>query len=321
MLPAAAQILLCPSCGTALGWIPRPTIGTFLLAVESLAGSYLWTYHHIAGAYALFIPYAGFWILAILGTIYFAGPESTASRRNLPVRLLTLWLIFPFVALLGFPVINPFSHPKYLFEPHYIILCVPAAVLLAGQGICVLSGIAPRRRWIPPVVLFFMLALSIEGIGGYYSWLPSYSRDHNWHTVTRYILARQQPGDAVLFPYRGYRAYLYYVHRELSSGSIADAPAVAFPVNMADALANPYFNSSSEKIDQATRPYKRIWLVFNVEGSAETKEAASISSRLEPHFHLVREQDLSSEGIPYIRIALFARDPEGQPHSPLVQLP
>lgn len=78
----------------------------------------------------------------------FRGSESRASTRNLAVRLLALWLIFPFVATLAFPVVNPFSHPKYLFHPTYLILWVPATVLLAGQGISILSGVAPRRRWI-----------------------------------------------------------------------------------------------------------------------------------------------------------------------------
>jgi len=302
--PMAAEIL--QQKGGQLDWIPPPTIGRFLQVMQMLAGSYPWPPRPTAEGYVLLVPYAGFWILAVLGMIYSAAPESRASTGNPAVRLLTLWFVFPIAATVAFSLVKPLSHPKYLFHPQFMSLCVPAAVLLAGQGISILSGLAPRRRWIFSVALFFMLALSIEGIAGYYAGVSLRSHHYDLRPVTRYILARQSPGDAVFFYIRWRQPYpyLYYVRRELSSQSIADAP-VAFCGNL-----------SPEKVDLVTRVYKRIWLVLEIEDSELMKQAPLIRSTLEAHFHFVGEQDFPGEGIPSIRVALFAKGPEPREKSP-----
>lgn len=310
LLPAVAQSRLCPRCSQGLLWIPRPTINTFLLALQNLAGSYTWTSQPTALGYAFFISYALLWTLAAVGILYFANPESNSVNERMASRLLLLWLIFPFIALLGLPLVVPFARFKYLFEPHYINLCVPAAVLLAGQGISVLSRVTFRQRWIVPAYIFFMLALSSAGVARSYQGLSYYSRGHDRRIVTHYILTRRQPGDAALFPYRSYRPYLYYVHRELSSEAAAQAPPVAFPASVADDIANPYFDAA--KINQATQRYNRIWLVFSLESSDEIKQAALIRSALDARFHFVGQQDFPAEGAPTFRIELLDGSPQSQ---------
>ena len=310
LLPALAQSRLCPRCREALLWIPRPTINSFLLAVQNVAGSYTWTSQPTALGYAFLIPYALLWTLAVVGLIYFADPESNSLTERVASRLLLLWLIFPFIALLGLPLVVPFARFKYLFEPHYMNLCVPAAALLAGQGISVLSRVTPRQRWIVPACIFFMLALSLTGVARSYEGLSYYSRGHDRRTVTHYILTRQQPGDAALLPYRSYRPYLYYVHRELSSENTAQAPPVAFPVSVADDLANPYFNAL--KINQATQRYDRIWLVFSLESADDIKQTTLIRSALDARFHFVGQQDFPTEGTPTFRIELLGKGPPAQ---------
>ena len=46
------------------------------------------------------------------------------------------------------------------------------------------------------------------------------------------------------------------------------------------------------------------------------KQAPLIHSALEAHFRPVGEQDFPGEGIPSIRVALFAKGPEPQEKSP-----
>lgn len=75
-------------------------------------------------------------------------------------------------------------------------------------------------------------------------------------------------------------------------------------------------SNSRAKVDLATRAYKRIWLVLHLENSGEMKQAALIRPALEGHFHLVGEQDFPREGIPSIRVDLFAKGPEPQEKSP-----
>ena len=292
--PMVADILL-NNVGQ-LDWIPRPTIGRFLQVMQNLAGSYhgLWSSSRTVEGYVLLVPYAILWILAIFETIYFGSSESRVSAA---LRLLTFWFLFPIAALLAFSVFKPLSHPKSIFDPHYMSLCLPAAVLLAGQGMSILSGAAPRLRWVFPVALFFMLALSVDGIAVYYASRSLLSRQYDLRPVTHCILAQRKTGDVVFFyiPWKEPAPYFYYVRRELSSWSITGAP--------------PAFsgNPAPETVALTTGPYKRIWLVWETGNPELIKQVPLIRSALEPHFHFVGERDFPGHGV-----ALFAKGPQTQ---------
>jgi hypothetical protein len=88
------------------------------------------------------------WILAAVGlTAIF---WNAAARRQ--SRFLIIFLLFSFLAIC----------PGAYFRPHYYILVLPAAAMLAGVGLCSLAELrAENSRTTRLIVLFFCMGISV----------------------------------------------------------------------------------------------------------------------------------------------------------------
>jgi mannosyltransferase len=105
------------------------------------------------------------------------------------------WLLAPMVITAAGSLWTP------MFFHRFLIVCLPAFVLLVARG---LMQLRPRPVWVPA-----FLVLSIVTVA------QSYSRTReDWRAAVHYALSQAQPGDAIWF-YRGYSdtPFAYYQNR------------------------------------------------------------------------------------------------------------
>jgi mannosyltransferase len=259
-------------------WIPRPTIRSLIDFSYLLTGN---------GGKPLLLAYAAFCIVALSQLGLSEGPKSPNLDEPWRVRLIALWLVFPIASTLSVSFIKP------VFWDRYLVICVPALVLLAGQGMAKLDRLSALSRGFVSLPLIVMIGLSSWGWNRHHNGFSSGQPwEADWRLVTRYILARQQPGDAAFF-YRasGSRAFTYYVHRELLRQSATSSPVVVFPPDVGS-TANFNLEPDNEQTNLATRGYKRVWLVlYHYEGLQRRATAvAAIQAALRERFCLSEQK-------------------------------
>jgi mannosyltransferase len=272
-----AAFLLLKNKGQ-IEWIPRPTIRSLI------DFSYLMTGN---GGKFLLLAYAAFCIIALSQLGLFNEPKSLNLDEPWRLRLVALWLLFPIASTLSVSFIKP------VFWDRYLVICVPAIVLLAAQGMAKLDRVSALPRGFLLLPLIVMIGLSLWGWNHHHNGVSSGElREADWRVVTHHILARQQPGDAAFF-YRasGSRAFTYYVHRELQRQSATSSPVVVFPPDVGS-TANFNLEPDNEQIYLATRGHNRVWLVLYHYEGLQGREAAmaAIQAALRQRFWLSEQR-------------------------------
>ena len=107
--------------GSALSWVPRPTLGEIYEAMQLMTSQ--------GGVFLVFI-YLALCVLAVAHST----KTIVSDKERWAVRLLMLWLVLPFAVTLAASLIRP------IFYPRYMVMCVPAMVLLAARGLTYLSA-------------------------------------------------------------------------------------------------------------------------------------------------------------------------------------
>lgn len=116
------------------------------------------------------------------------------------MALVLAWLLVPVVG-----AVVASYRAKPLFVPRYLIVCLPALVLLAGRGLSVLP------RW--PALGATAAMLALAGLA-----LPYLQPDYeevNFRDATDYILRASRPGDGIVF-YRPSRRLGFEYYQEHS---------------------------------------------------------------------------------------------------------
>ena len=147
--------------------------------------------------------------------------------------LIISWLVIP----IGLAFCISFLKP--MFITYYLIVCLPALVLLAALG---LDGIA--RRWMRVSMLVVVAVFAMSTVLVYYA----HPTKEDWRGFTRYLLANAQPGDVMTFYSEKPLVFGYYLGRV--AGSASRVPRV---INAASVLQQGGTISS---------PSGRIWLVL-----------------------------------------------------------
>jgi hypothetical protein len=181
------------------------------------------------------------------------------------------------------------------------LMCVPAAVLLAGDGIATIARCIPRGRLVSSTVLVFLIALSLAGTHEFDAGLATSGLD--WRGVTKYILSHRESGDAVIFyNFGGNWTWEYYVGREREAGDTRATPTTLFPLS---------FDPTS--IENRTTPYRRVWLVLHQDIATPQGDAnrAVLVGTMQKHFRLVEEREFVGESMypgedVSIHLALYA---------------
>lgn len=284
-------------------WVPRPTARLFLNVIYELTGNSLPSLSATASPASnmLLALYAALWAFAMYRLIA-VHSRPASPKEEFTVRLLASWLVFPIALTFTLSLVKP------LFFDRFLLICVPAVVLLAGYGTTTLGTISPRLRWLAALVLTVLVALSSAETRHYFSSFASYGND--WRSATRYVLAQQRPQDAAIFFRTGSQPFEYYARREMARHAVLCLPHFLFPTDETDLAAHHWITTTSrEQIGLATKEYDRVWLILHHENDGEP---VPIRSWMPDRFRLLSERQFSGAESAAITVVLYgrARDPD-----------
>ena len=169
-------------------------LGSPLLLFILSQGTYhlFWVRHPTAkDVYHLFTYYSGSGLKfgLFLLAITLASREWWCHRRNhgylggWPFVFVVLWLLLPVLITLLV------SHWIPVFIPRYLLICLPAALLLFGQGLAKI-----RPNWLAVAVLAVMVFASLVAVRSYYG----KSGKEDWKHAIGYLAQNAQSGDEVI---------------------------------------------------------------------------------------------------------------------------
>ncbi len=172
------------------------------------------------------------------------------SLQTWRYALVLTWFVFPITATLVAGAFRPFYLDRYL------ILCLPAEVLLIALGICRLRYSAMRFA-----VLAIFVLLGVGGVQSYYRHDFDLRRE-DWRSATHYVLANARPRDAAFF-YVGPGRLPFEYYRSLAGASMS-APEVVYPASgdhltYHDFLVTPM----AEVLPSLPERGDRMWLVLS----------------------------------------------------------
>jgi mannosyltransferase len=255
LIAPMALFVLVQHGGNQLSWLHRPSftdIYEFLLLLTS------------QGGILLVVTY-----LSLAALAFVRSPGSNPpDKERWTLRLLLLWLVLPPLLTLAASPIKP------LFSARYMVLCVPALVLLAARGLSHLYNFSATKRWIGAAALLLVMTLSAWGTYQYFVNFPAENTD--WRSAVNYILENQQPGDGAVFYTSHALCYRYYAGRAERQHRVTTAPDVLYP-------PDPRRPVSREEITNDTAGRQRVWLVLHDE-QEKPDELASIQSTLAEQF-------------------------------------
>jgi mannosyltransferase len=277
-----------------LDWVPRLTAGGFQGFLRTFVGSAV-----PAGTPAGHMLLFGYAMTATAGAASLIANRGTYGPQG---RFVGLWLALP-IALLVLVSVR-----RAVFVDRFLLMCLPAAVLLSAVGIV---GLERRRfawRALAAAVTIAVMVLAVSERLRQYRTLAA--APDNWRAATERILADQQPADAaIFFTAAGRLSFAYYAH--LQAAETRMTPAIVAP----DFTRYPTGEQpipTREDIQAAIRGRPRVWLVLN-NGSiglvrARRDVVPMIRTTLEEAFTAVREERL--QGDPDLTIVLYERTGE-----------
>jgi len=124
-----------------------------------------------------------FAVLGIIAVREFA--RLRGSQNAWPYALVISWAVTPLLLLLVLSLRKP------VLTPRFLLICLPALMLLAARG----ADLLRPSRW-SLAILSLLVVLLVALLPGYYK-----HRKEDWRAVTGYVLSAAQPGDAVLVWY------------------------------------------------------------------------------------------------------------------------
>jgi Dolichyl-phosphate-mannose-protein mannosyltransferase len=267
LTPFAIHILFEKQQG--LTWIPRPTLMFFLGTMRLLSGS--GDGARTVSSLSLTVFYAICCALALWGS-YLRGRGVVSEKEAFATRLTLAWIVIPIAVTL---IISLLAKP--LFYSRFLLMCVPAIVLLAAQGLVTLGRLADRRHVALTAASALMISLSLLETHRFFANFPFYG--HNWSAVVRYVLNHQQPGDAVAIS-MGLESFDYYLGREARPDT--PVPTITFP----PVIGNGDRGFEPERVlEQASRNHARIWLVF--QSALQGRVSANSPRSLQPADEIV----------------------------------
>jgi mannosyltransferase len=247
----ASQLLLVAPVGLyaifktrgQLAWVPALSFDGFLDVLRQSAGA---AGTGPRGTAASMFLYGGLCLLGVL-----LGYTSSERSTRLGTTLLLLWSLVP----LG--VITLVSAVKPMLVDRFVLLCLPASLLLAGSAIDSMLKWGRMGQWVGAFAGFAVLSLSLYDSLALYR--TASKQTDNYRAMTRCVLSEQQPGDAAIFyTPAAHMSFRYYA----TLAGAARTPTVVFP-NFGDAPTGAQPVPSPEQIEAASAAYPRVWLVLD----------------------------------------------------------
>jgi uncharacterized membrane protein len=287
-----------------LDWVPRLSLEGVLNAVWGIVGGEILALQNPPGAALLLLLYVMSWMFAVWGI--FRTGQTVMEQQPSPTIMLSVLgcsFLYPVVAMIAISFFKPILYPRY------VLMCAPAAVLVASQGIVTLGRWRPRvGRPLAAALLASIIALSVVGAREFDASLATPGLD--WRGVTKYIVEHGKAGDGVIFySLSGRWAWDYYHRRYLESTQKSGMP------NAIDLSS-----LSRSSIEDCTTPYQRVWLVLHEEIPTPQSNAKTelLTETLQRRFKLLLEQQFDGVSIypgedVSIRVSLYAKPSETSP--------
>ena len=257
-----------------LAWIERPTLLDVPSLFSDLAGN---------GGPPLLLAY---FVVCCLAVWSAARGWDTDGIRFAPWRFgfVITWLLVPPAMALAVSVVQP------VFQSRYLIVSLPALMLLAAVGVA-----AVRRSWLRGAIVVVLVMLAGRSLLQYYA-----SSKEGWREATASVLARARGGDAIVF-YAPYvvQPFGYYV---LRGGDVDRAPDAVYPaVRWTESLEPARGADSIRRVLHGGERYSRVWLVLSHDANPhELQERGVVLQALARDYREVSEASFTG-----IRIILF----------------
>ncbi len=255
-----------------IAWITSPALGDLLRLARRAAGSR-----------PLLLLYGFFCVWALLWRKHPRHDERHSSGGR-PYLYTAAWMLVPPTVTFAFSrLIQP------IFVDRYLILSVPALVLLGAVGLAHLP-----RRWMRIAAVALMLYLSSRTLQWWYLDVEK----EDWRTVTAFVQSEAQDGDAIACYYYGAERPLgYYLARHPAENEPALLDLTREPVA-------PTWSScelNTDLLAQLPSTYPRVWFVLHHDLMiAGTSDRAIILETLNRDYDCVAEYEY-----PEIRLLLF----------------
>lgn len=239
-----------------LDWLTRPTLHDIYDKFYSLAGNTEFPGSH--GGKVVLTAYA---IVCALPLISWTRSWRTGrSLERWGTAFLASWLVLP----IGLALAASFVQPMFLSR--YLIICIPALVLLAGRGI---ASLQPAS--LSATALAVLVILAAQRLPQYYEHRSEFRQ---WKAVTDDLVSRSQPGDAALFCIAPGRLLFDY-YRDRYHQSAPGYVSVIYPA-AANAAVDPRALDYLPPLDAGAlgvkvRSHDRVWLVLYHDFFSETR--------------------------------------------------
>ena len=260
-------LLLAHARGSSqIFWIRKPNLNSTFQIVQVIVGSGLPPeFRHTASSVPLLAITLALGVGAGVLGLWRARrhpPVDGVSQMRWAGALVAGWLVVP----LALDVAES-SLGQSIYESRYLLMSSPALALLLAWAL-----LSPRRRtapkgramlaggWVAVVALLVLRGVQI---------LPTYtSSPENWQEATRYVLARERPGDCVLFyPSDVRQAFDYYVlHSSFPESSWPRPILPTAPFTEVRAYLEDYATLSSSQLTRRAASCPRMWFVSSHAG-------------------------------------------------------
>lgn len=290
---AAIGVLSIPLLGLTLqrsqhtaipfSWVPSPTLHGIYDVFYTLSGN--GEFAGSEGGKPIFLAY----FLACFAAVgWWASMwKNRKSSEFWRIGLLLCWLFIP----LGLVLL--ISLHQSMFLNRYLLICVPAMVLLAAAGVSAL-----KLRSLMSAALLLIAGLSASGLAQYYHFR---SQRQEWKLATDHILTQASPGDTAIF-YVAPGRLLFDYYRERYYPSSSRLLDISFP-EFADEKNNPaaldYSPPISNEVLEAAARRPRVWLIlYHDQWSFTSELSQQLKARLAKDHSDVQEHKF--EGVTLI---------------------
>ncbi len=194
--------------------------------------------------------------------------------RQWPVFFTLCWLAVPVGTVVLLSLVD-----KPLLVVRYLMVSLPAAILLAAVAVDRLASLARRgARVMAGVLLVVLVGASALGVAQWYS----QGGPQNFRPAVAFVADRAQPGDGIMIfaPYERIPVEWYMADKPATERIVHPVyPAAPWGVDPLSFDRNVLL--PSDAVEQAASKYNRIWLVSaTADRSLDPMRAASVEGAL-----------------------------------------
>jgi mannosyltransferase len=265
--------LLFLSDRSQLAWLAAPSVSDLYQLGLDLTGD---------GGPLLLLAYGALLSVAIAVGVSRTKAQSTIDSWK--YWFLLVWLILPIALVLIISLRSP------VFEPRFLIVCVPPLLLLVADALTQV-----RSQVLFGLVLAVVLELALGGAVSYYQIRADPAQTDNWRDATRSVLSQANAGDAVLFSYSEERLAFDDYQRQFR---MDESPLHKFPEETdLELLTRRPSRPSAELLGDIAARYRRVWVIT---AFLPNRASRQVDAMLRAHFDKTEDHTFG-----FVRTDLF----------------